>query len=397
MNTRASTTKENTAKENTAKNNNRAPEILGIDIGSYKIRASILVGKAKKSNFEVFSNGVQNGYIINAKDFENDILDLLSDINYENKSIPRKIIVGIGTRSCDSITSVANIITGRSDGLITENDIEECVKKAKVKLEINKNLEIIHSIVIKKIVDNQIIYGEIIGLKGSKVEMKVLFILEDRKTSKIIYDVFANNNLEIDSIVSGPFAESLIVLNKKDMRLGSASINIGLNNTSVVVYENNYPMLCSVISGGGENVTSDLALGLRMSYAEAEDIKQNINKSEAAKRRVEEIIEARIDYTDKKINESLARIKRAELLPAGAILSGGGSYLSKIEQNMRYDLKIPITICTKNISNTKCDPENVRSYAVAMLYDKNGEISIYLEFTKRVYRNFLSKIKKFLP
>lgn len=392
MNTRASTTKDNTAKKT-----NNAPEILGIDIGSHKIRASILVGKNKKSDFEVFSNGVQNGYIIDEKDFENDILDLLGNINYENKSIPRKIIVGISTRSCDSVTSVANIITGRSDGLITENDIDECVKKAKAKLEINKNLEIVHSIVIKKIIDGQIIYGEIVGLKGSKVEMKVLFILEDKKTSKIIYDVFANNNLEIDSIVSGPFAESLIVLNKKDMRLGSASINIGLNNTSIVVYENNYPMLCTIISGGGENVTSDLALGLRMSYAEAEDIKQNINKSEAAKRRVEEIIEARIDYSDKKINESLARIKRAELLPAGVILSGGGSHLSKIEQNMRYDLKIPITICTKNILNTKCDPENIRSYGIAMLYDKDGEISIYLEYTKRIYKNFLSKIKKFLP
>lgn len=372
-------------------------EVLGIDIGSHKIRASIVIDREKISDFEIISNGVQNGYIVNQKDFENDILDLLSNINYENKSIPRKIIVGISTRSCDSITAVANVITGRSDGLIMENDLEECVKKAKEKLDINKNLEIVHSIVIKKVVDDKIIYGEIVGLKGIKISIKVLFVLEDKKTSKIIYDTFENNGLEIDQIVSGPFAESLIVLNKKDMRLGSASINIGLNNTSVVVYENNYPMLCSVISGGGENITGDLSLGLRMSYDEAENIKLDTSKSEAAKRRVEEIMEARVNHLDQKINEELKRIKRSELLPAGIILSGGSSDLSKIEQNMRYDLKIPVTTCDKNIAHTKTDNENVRSYAIAMLYDKNGEDSIYFEYLKKTYKYIISKIKKFLP
>ena len=384
-------------RPNTTKENKDLPEILGIDIGSHKIRATLTVGKRKKSDFEVFSNGVQNGYVINQKDFENDILDLMSNINYENKSVPRRIIVGVSTKSCDSTTSVASIITGRSDGLITDNDIDECIKKAKAKLDINKNLEIVHSIVIKKIVDDHIVQGEIVGLKGSKVEMRVLFILEDRKTLKIIYDTFADNNIEIDSIVSGPFAESLIVLSKKDMRLGSASVNIGLNNTSIVVYENNYPLLCSIISGGGENVTSDLSLLLRMSYIEAEDIKQDINVSAAAKRRVEEIIEARVNYLDQKINEKLKRIKRSELLPAGAILSGGSSNLFKIEQNMRYDLKIPILSCEKNIANTGCDAENIRSYSVAMLYDKNSEGSIYFEYIKNTYKFIISRIKKFLP
>jgi cell division protein FtsA len=384
-------------QQSTTKRNKDDVEVLGIDLGSHKIRASIVVNKHKKSGFEVFSNGIQNGFIVNEKDFENDILDLLSDVAYENKSVPRKIIIGVSTRSCDSVTSVASTIVGGSDGTVTGNDIDLCVKKAKEKLDINKNSEIVHSIIVKKIIDSKILYGEALGLKGSKLEIKVLFILEDKKTLSTIYDIFQRNNLEIDQIVSGPFAESLMTLSKKDMRLGSVSVNIGLNNTSVVVYENNYPMLCSVISGGGENITSDLSLGLRMSYQEAEEIKQNINKGEAAKRRVEEIIEARINYLDQKINEELQRVKRSELLPAGAVISGGSANLYKIEQNMRYDLKIPTSLCTKNIINTGTDTESVRSFAIAMLYDKNSEVSIYLEYARNISRYALSKIRKFLP
>jgi cell division protein FtsA len=312
--------------------------------------------------------------------------------------------VGIATRAQDSVSVSANTITGRSDGLIMENDIDECVKKAKAKIEINKNCDIVHTLVIKKLIDDSLVYAELIGLKGHKIELKVLFIYEDKKNQKIIYDVFEKMGISLDQIVSGPFAESLIALNKKDMRLGACNLNVGLSNTSLVVYENNYPLLCTVIGGGGENATSDLSLGLRLSYSEAEEIKIGHSKNENGKRRVEEIIEARINYLNTKINDELKRIKRSELLPAGIILSGGSSQINKIDQYMRYDLKIPVSHVNKNISNNihsnnsnKLDHENIRSYGIAMLYDESADSSIYFEYIKKIYSIIYGKIKKYLP
>ncbi len=389
---------------NTGKTNKNENAVLGIDIGSAHLRACITSGKNILGTFEVTSSGVQNGYVTEAAIFEEDLMELLLKVNSSLGFVPKKIVTGISTRMQNSVSASGNIITGRSDGLILENDIDECIKKAKQKIDINKNCEIIHTLIIKKIVDDNIIYGEMSGLKGYKIELKVLFIYEDRKNQKIIYDVFDRLGISLDQVVSGPFAESLVALNKKDMRLGTCSINVGLSNTSLVVYENNYPMLCSIISGGGENITSDLSLGLRMSYVEAEEIKKGVSKSESGKRRVEEIIEARINYLNNKINEELKRVKRSELLPGGLVISGGTSGLSKIDQYMRYDLKIPTSLSTRKIEDLTSPnlrnfltPENIRSYGIAMLYDKSYESSIYFEYVNKIYKTIFSKIKKYLP
>lgn len=390
--------------QNTGKINKEDVAVLGIDIGSAYLRACVTSGKNILDTFEVVSNGVQNGYVTEAVIFEEDVMQLLLKVTSGLGFMPKKIVIGISTRMQNSVSASANIITGRSDGLILENDIDECVKKAKAKIDINKNCDVIHTLIIKKVIDDNVIYGDIAGLKGHKIDLKILFIYEDKKNQKIIYDVFEKLGIGLDQVVSGPFAESLVALNKKDMRLGTCSINIGLSNTSLVVYENNYPMLCSVISGGGENITSDLSLGLRMSYAEAEEIKRGISKSETGKRRVEEIIEARTNYLNNKINEELKRVKRSELLPGGLVISGGTSGLSKIDQYMRYDLKIPTSLSNKKIEdypnlNLKSflNSENIRSYGIAMLYDKSYESSIYFEYVNKIYKAIYCKIKKYLP
>ncbi len=392
------------SRPNTGKINKNEDTVLGIDIGSACLRGCVTSEKKVLGVFEVTSNGVQNGHVTEPSVFEEDVMQLLLKVTNELNFMPKKIVIGISTRMQNSVSASANIITGRSDGLILENDIDECVKKAKAKTDINKNCDIIHTLIIKKSIDDNIIYGEIAGMKGYKIDLKVLFIYEDKKNQKIIYEVFEKLGISLDQVVSGPFAESLVSLNKKDMRLGTCSINVGLSNTSLVIYENNYPMLCSVISGGGENITSDLSLGLRMSYAEAEEIKKGVFKSDAGKRRIEEIIEARINYLNNKINEELKRVKRSELLPGGVVLSGGTSELLKIDQYMRYDLKIPTSFVNKKIEemnnlNQKSflTSENIRSYGIAMLYDKSYESSIYFEYVNKIYKAIYFKIKKYLP
>lgn len=392
------------SRPNTGKINKNEDTVLGIDIGSAYLRGCITSEKKVLGVFEVTSNGVQNGHVTEPSVFEEDVMQLLLKVTNELNFMPKKIVIGISTRMQNSVSASANIITGRSDGLILDNDIDECVKKAKAKTDINKNCDIIHTLIIKKSIDDNLIYGDMAGMKGYKIDLKVLFIYEDKKNQKIIYEVFEKLGISLDQVVSGPFAESLVSLNKKDMRLGTCSINVGLSNTSLVIYENNYPMLCSVISGGGENITSDLSLGLRMSYAEAEEIKKGVFKSDAGKRRIEEIIEARINYLNNKINEELKRVKRSELLPGGVVLSGGTSELSKIDQYMRYDLKIPTSFVNKKIEemnnlNQKSflTSENIRSYGIAMLYDKSYESSIYFEYVNKIYKAIYFKIKKYLP
>jgi cell division protein FtsA len=286
-----------------------------------------------------------------------------------------------------------NSFTKRSDGVVTQNDIDELLIKAKDKLSHAKNLIVLHSIVTRFTLDENLILGDIVGQVGRRIELRILFILEDLNNKNNLDSAFSSIGLEVDQYVSGPLAESINTLTRKDMRLGSASVNIGLHNTSVVVYENNNPILCSVFKSGGENITSDLSLGLKLGYDEAEKIKIGENKTELGKRKTEEIIEARVNHINKKIDDQLMRIKRSGLLPAGIILSGLTSYLLKIDTYMRYDLKLPISVYDRNITNSKF----ARAYGITLMDDESESKSVYIEYAKKMFSKIGNSIKKYLP
>jgi cell division protein FtsA len=277
------------------KENKKISTMLGLDIGSGSTKLCISDGKNIINTYETCISGVEFGMIVQPEIFEKDLKNILFKVAKENKPFPEKIIIGLNTFRQDSVIININSFTKRSDGVVTQNDIDELLIKAKDKLSHAKNLIVLHSIVTRFTLDENLILGDIVGQVGRRIELRILFILEDLNNKNNLDSAFSSIGLEVDQYVSGPLAESINTLTRKDMRLGSASVNIGLHNTSVVVYENNNPILCSVFKSGGENITSDLSLGLKLGYDEAEKIKIGENKTELGKRKTEEIIEARVN------------------------------------------------------------------------------------------------------
>jgi cell division protein FtsA len=375
------------------KENKKISTMLGLDIGSGSTKLCISDGKNIINTYETCISGVEFGMIVQPEIFEKDLKNILFKVAKENKPFPEKIIIGLNTFRQDSVIININSFTKRSDGVVTQNDIDELLIKAKDKLSHAKNLIVLHSIVTRFTLDENLILGDIVGQVGRRIELRILFILEDLNNKNNLDSAFSSIGLEVDQYVSGPLAESINTLTRKDMRLGSASVNIGLHNTSVVVYENNNPILCSVFKSGGENITSDLSLGLKLGYDEAEKIKIGENKTELGKRKTEEIIEARVNHINKKIDDQLMRIKRSGLLPAGIILSGLTSYLLKIDTYMRYDLKLPISVYDRNITNSKF----ARAYGITLMNDESESKSVYIEYAKKMFSKIGNSIKKYLP
>ncbi len=375
------------------KENKKIPTILGVDIGSDSTKLCISDGKNIINTYETCIPGVEFGMIAESEIFEKDLKNILFRIAKENKPFPEKIIIGLNTFRQDSVTININSFTKRSDGVITQNDMDELMFKAKQKLGNTNTLLVLHSIITRSSIDENIIFGDLVGQIGRRIDLRILFILEDLNNKNKLDKAFSAIGLEVDQYVSGPLAESINTLSRKDMRLGSASVNIGLHNTSVVVYENNNPILCSVLKSGGENITSDLSLGLKLGYDEAEKIKTGENKTELGKRKTEEIIEARVNHINKKIDDQLIRIKRSGLLPAGIILSGMTSYLTKIDIHMRYDLRLPISIYDKNITNSKY----ARAYGITLMNDESESKNVYVESMKKLFSKIGNSLKKYLP
>jgi cell division protein FtsA len=104
---------------------------------------------------------------------------------------------------------------------------------------------------------------------------------------------------------------------------------------------------------GSNDITNDIALGLKVSIEEADQIKMSVSSDtntavsassslpSFSRKKLDEIVIARLSDIFDLIEGHLKKIDRNGLLPAGIILTGGGSGLMNIEELAREALRLP--------------------------------------------------------
>jgi cell division protein FtsA len=143
-------------------------------------------------------------------------------------------------------------------------------------------------------------------------------------------------------------------------------INIGGGTTSMAVYEEGDLLYTTILPVGAGHVTNDVAIGLRTSIEVAEKIKleygsalsREVNKKEGidlaqidskeegvvSRHHVAQIIEARLEEIFSLAQAELKKIGKAQLLPAGAVLVGGGAKVTHIAELAKDVLGLPVQV-----------------------------------------------------
>ena len=149
----------------------------------------------------------------------------------------------------------------------------------------------------------------------------------------------------VDDVMAAPLAASLVTLGKAQRRAGCVLANIGAETVSIVVFENYTPVSLKVFPVGSTDITNDIALGFKVPLEEAEKLKRGHGTfGSYSKRKLDEIIGARLSDMFELIDAHLKKIKRDGLLPAGIILIGGGANIPSIPDLARATLRLPARI-----------------------------------------------------
>ena len=163
-----------------------------------------------------------------------------------------------------------------------------------------------------------------------------------------------------------------------------------------MVYENNIPLLVSTISVGGDDITKDIALGMKVTLEEADLLKRGKSSLPHSKKRLEEIITARLEDLCIKITKEFSKIQRQELLPAGIIVCGSSSLVPHLERIFRDDLKLPIKITSNELSklthDVLRDSDWARCYGLTFLAPNDSDN----DMIKEVLTSFFTRVKKLL-
>lgn len=381
--------------------------IVGIDIGSGNLRA---VGAVRRegvkypvvvATFKKTIEGIDRGNIVDEKEVTRAITDAIEALEDQAGVRTFHTLISLGAIGLSSHHTSGYAQVSRGDASVTDLDIENAIKDGNRAIPDIRNKSIVHAIPMDYKVDGNKIQGNIIGVRGNKLETKTLFVTYPLQCMNVLKKTLETAEIRITDIVAGPIAESIPLLTKKQKIAGVALVNIGQAVTSLLVYEKNIPLLVSTIPVGGDDITKDIALGMKITLEEAEEIKCGRATSAYSKRKVEEIIEARLEDLCMKITKELMRIQRSELLPAGVIVCGSSALVPRLEFIFRNELRLPIKIVSNELvritNDTLRDSGWARSYGLTFLAPQDSEKDVFREVLTSIFTRVKKVFSQFLP
>ncbi len=381
--------------------------VAGLDIGTSTIRLVVLEsGKETKTprilaQAKKESRGLRRGYIINFEETLASLREAIREAERQAKVPIKSVFLGIGGITLEAKTAEGQVAVSKADLEVSDVDVKRVIEASEHALGDLTNRRIIHTIPLSYKLDGKKILGRPEGLRGAKLEVRTLFIHCLNQHLHDLIRVVETAGLSVDDIVASPMAASLPTLSAAQKAAGCLLANFGSQTTSIITYEEGTPLSLQVFALGSNDVTNDIALGLRVPIEEAERMKLDPNYALTVKRKLDEIIEARLIDMFEMIESHLKKIGRNGLLPAGIVIIGGGAQVDDIERLAKESLRLPA-----KIFDPLTDP-----YLKSQIKDSSWAVAYGLCLTgldsersdsptqrlKQLVRRFMRWIKEFWP
>lgn len=328
---------------------------VGIDIGTYSTNTAVLEMAKKEGATKILglssapSFGVRKGEIVDVKEAAKSIKNSVRQAEKSAGISIRNVYVSInGTNLCSSV-SKGIVAVSRTDGEITESDVKRSIAVCESNIPRMANKSILHAFPVTYKIDNEITAKHPIGMKGGKLEAETMFVTTLSQNLNHLIKSVEMAGLKIEDVVAAPIAASRILLEKKQKEVGSLLLDVGGGTASLTVFEEGIPISVGVFPFGGNNITNDIALVLQISLNDAEKLKHILNAENTeidrqTNKKLNDIIEARLNDIFELTASHLKKINRERLLPGGIVLTGGSSNLANLVHLAKNYLKMPTDI-----------------------------------------------------
>lgn len=329
--------------------------ITGIDVGTHQVKV-VIARQPKKGGGRSLphiigtgcaeTRGMRHGYIINEGDVVKSVRSAITQAEKAAGITIRRAYLSVGGIGLDEVTSRGETITSRADSEISQIDIDRAMADSDDRIQERiPNRKILHAIPLSFSIDNEKVLGRPHGMKGTKLEVETLFITCVEQHLNDLMSAVESTGVAIDDVIAAPLAASFVMLGKAQKRAGCVLANIGAETVSIAVFENSTPISLKVFPIGSTDVTNDIALGLKIPLEEAEKLKRGHSIGTTySKRKLDEIVSARLTDMFELIDAHLKKIKRDGLLPAGIIITGGGSGTTSIQELAKSSLRLPARV-----------------------------------------------------
>jgi len=270
-----------------------------------------------------------------------------------------QIVVGIGGPHIRGLNTNGGLDLGSRMREITREDVRAAVERARA-VERPPDREILHLLPRQFILDDQPGIFDPVGMVGARLEVDLHIATCSGSALQSIVTCANRAGLEVSEAVLESIAAAESTLSADERELGVCLLDIGAHSSDLVVFFEGGVVHTASVPVGGNHFTNDLAVGLQMSTAQAEELKRqyghavvtavpleaeiemnNPEPQRLALRTLAEILEPRARELLYFVKESLRNGGVLEALGAGSVLTGGGAMLPGLLDVTESQLRVP--------------------------------------------------------
>src|SRR6266576_1451607 len=251
--------------------------MVGLEIGTSKI--CVVVGEARLDGTtkilgvgQAPSRGVRKVEIVDFETAMKCVLEALSDAETKSDVMIKGVYVGVTGAHIQSFNNRGCVMLPDDYEEIDEQDIEDVKINAR-EVSIPAQNAFLHSIIQHYHVEGQDGVLNPIGMLGQKVEADFHIIHGVRTRIQNSIRCVKELPLDVEDVVFGGLASAQVVLTQHEKDLGALVIDIGGGTTDYVLYSEGVVKQSGCLALGGDHITNDISMGLRIPMARAEKLK----------------------------------------------------------------------------------------------------------------------------
>ncbi len=332
--------------------------VVGLEIGTSKICA--VVGETRSDGTirilgvgHAPSRGVRKGEIVDFETAGKCIREALVDAEEKSDVMIGSVYLGVTGGHIESFNNRGAINIPEERDEICEEDFEDVQTSAR-EVSIPSQNMFVHSILQHYYIDGQDGVLNPIGMLGRKLEADFHIIHGVANRIKNSIRCVKEVGPEVLDVVYNPLAAAQVVLDQNQKSLGALVVDMGGGTTDYIVYVDGALKQSGSLSIGGDHMTNDISLGLRIPMAKAEKLKieegsvllglahpgemivlkdeTGFAGKEVEREMLNTIVHCRARETLELLKRRLDEEGHLPYLGAGIMLTGGCSLLRGIDQ-----------------------------------------------------------------
>ena len=361
-------------------------KIIGaVEIGTSKAKALIgevsstgsvhVVGMASR-----FNEGMRKGEIVNFRKAADSVHSALADAEKMSGTTVDEVYLAQTGSYLKGRMLRGSASVSSSDNRVSSSDLQRASDEAK-RREPDNGRTYVHHIRTPILLDGRIVQDPV-GMIGSKIDLGYWSIDGDDQAIKQALHVISNYSLDVKDLILSSIASSTMMAGPDLRRAGTLVIDMGAGVTDFALYRQGFVAYTGVIPVGGDHLTGDLSMGLRILEPYAEKLKiehgkatsepmedgddvwiignKTIGDRAIPRKAITDVIHVRIVELFEIISKELEGLLDPDELKGGVLLTGGASLLPGVEQVASKILGLPVRKASfpTGIANELAQPEN---------------------------------------